>query len=65
MNMQEKYVCPFCGNNREFVTGKQVNESNVVKNKVFTIGGQALYHIICLKCGTVVRSFVSHPEKLL
>ena len=25
---------------------------------------QALYHDICKHCGTVVRSYIEHPEKL-
>ena len=28
-------------------------------------GGRALYHTVCRQCGTVVRSFVKEPEKLL
>ena len=29
------------------------------------ISGRPLYHSVCKKCGSVVRSFVREPEKLL
>ena len=41
--------CPYCGK-EEFVTGKQ-------KSK-------AVYHEICVNCGTIVRSYVKNPENL-
>ena len=63
--MQDKYVlnCPFCG-------GTEVIESwqggygavTAVSNKW---GGAGLYHSICRNCGSVVRSYVKEPEKLL
>ena len=33
-----------------------------VSNKM---GGVGLYHSICRNCGSVVRSYVKEPEKLL
>ena len=29
------------------------------------LGGRALYHAVCRRCGSVVRSYVKEPEKLL
>ena len=53
--------CPYCGK-EEFVTGKQGAVYAGVKNSV--LKERALYHEICVNCGTVVRSYVKNPEKL-
>lgn len=63
MKMLEK--CPFCGNN-EFVEGKQEGYASVgPANKVLSFKSQTLYHIICLNCGAVVKSYVKNPQKLV
>lgn len=63
--MGDKYIanCPYCG-------GTEVIESlqdayaavTAVNNKW---GGTGLYHSICRNCGSVIRSYVKDPEKLL
>ena len=62
---QDEYVsrCPYCGGT-EFVEAFQAAYGAVsaTNNK---LGGRPLYHSICLKCGSVVRSYVKEPEKLL
>ena len=58
----EKIVCPYCGGT-DFVIGKQ---AVVLPEKdLFIFRGQALYHDICSKCGTVVRSYIKEPEKFV
>lgn len=63
MNNVEK--CPFCGG-QEFVEGKQDGYSTIVPaDKVLTFKSQVLYHIICLSCGSVVKSYVKNPQSLI
>lgn len=57
-------VCPHCGA-RENVVGVQEGYSSVrPAYKLLSLKEQALYHVICAKCGTVIRSYVENPEKL-
>ena len=62
---RDEYVsrCPYCGGN-EIIEAYQTAYAAVTatSNK---LGGRPLYHSICLKCGSVVRSYVKEPEKLL
>ncbi len=56
-------ACPYCGSTEMIETfqggyGAAVATSN-------KLGGCALYHSVCRKCGSVVRSYVKDPEKLL
>lgn len=60
MGNQEK--CPRCGCETS-VIGVQSNQGEVYRKNL--LGGQTLYHVICLKCGSVIRSYVKKPEKLL
>lgn len=55
--------CPFCGCT-EFVYGYQAGYGAVIGNQT-QLSGQALRHIICRNCGSVVHSYVDNPEKLL
>lgn len=55
--------CPFCGGTEmietlQFPYGTITAISNL-------LGGIRLYHTVCRKCGSVVRSYVKEPEKLL
>ena len=55
--------CPFC-HASEFIEGKQ--ESHGQLQSCESIWQSAtLYHVICRRCGSVVRSYVKEPEKLL
>lgn len=29
----------------------------------FDLGGDNLYHIVCMNCGSIVRSYVDNPDK--
>ncbi len=53
--------CPYCGR-EEFVTGKQ--GAAYAGISVSVLKSRAVYHEICLHCGTIVRSYVKNPEKL-
>ena len=63
--MQDEFVksCPFC-NGTEMIESCQTGYATVsaVDN---LLGGVALNHSICRNCGSVVRSYVREPEKLL
>ena len=59
----EKTVCQYCGGT-DFITGKQQGYAAVMTKK-FSFRDQILYHDICRKCGTVVRSYIKEPEKFV
>ena len=63
--MKDKYVekCPYC-NGIEMSEAYQANYAQITPsdNKW---GGMPLHHTICLECGSVVRSYVKEPKKLL
>ena len=64
MKMEEKYKCSWCGC-EEVVYGVQTDRGKVRQAKKITLDeGQALIHVICKSCGTVLRSYVKNPEKL-
>lgn len=63
--MSDKYVleCPYCGDTEVIETFQSAYGAvTAVSNK---FGGAALYHSICRNCGSVLRSYVKKPEKLL
>ncbi len=63
MKNQEK--CPYCGK-EELVEGKQEGYASIAPaNKVLTFKSQTLYHLICLNCGAIVKSYVKEPKKLV
>ena len=55
--------CRFCGGT-EFITGYQ-NFYGAVYSADSLLHSASLYHTICRDCGSIVRSFVKDPEKLL
>ncbi len=54
--------CPFCGGT-ELIKGYQSGYGAILGES--SVCGGALYHIVCRNCGSVVRSYVDDPEKLL
>ena len=63
--MKDEFVesCPYCSG-REFASGVQSGYSQILgENRIF--GAQTLYHVVCLGCGSVVRSYVKKSKKLL
>lgn len=56
-------LCPYCGGT-EMIEACQ-NGYAVVSATGNKLGGKPLYHSICRRCGSVVRSYVKEPEKLL
>lgn len=62
--MNEVEKCPYCGS-KEFVEGKQDGYSVLTPaDKFMTLKSQVIYHVICLNCGAVVKSYVKQPKKL-
>ena len=55
--------CPCCGGT-EMIEAYQSGYAAVISPS-HKMGGAALYHSICRRCGSVVRSYVKDPEKLL
>ena len=55
--------CPFCHGN-EFAEGRQDGYASI-GSKENIWHSATLYHVICLRCGSVVRSYVKRPEKML
>ena len=62
MNRQEKCSCCGCENN---VIGVQSSYGRVCSDTRIMLSGQTLYHVICLECGAVIRSYVKNPERLI
>lgn len=56
--------CPRCGCEKN-VTGIQTNQGCICADTRLLLNRQALYHVLCLECGTVIRSFVKYPERLI
>lgn len=56
-------ICPLCGNNSA-VTGVQTGYAAMSSTESIWKGSD-LYHDICLRCGTVIRSYVKDPAKLI
>ena len=55
--------CPYCGG-VEMIECCQ-DGYGAVTALSHKLGGRTLYHTVCRKCGSVVRSYVKEPEKLL
>jgi len=60
--IHEIETCPYCGGT-EFALGLQGGYAAVVAPE-WKFAQTPIYHRVCLNCGTVVRSYVSKPEKL-
>lgn len=60
--MKKIEICAFCGNN-EFLEGIQKGYAALQGEGFWTT--TPLKHVICRNCGTVVRSYIDNPEKLL
>lgn len=58
--MQKEEKCPYC-DAAQNVVGKQVG---MRANKKITIKEQPIYHVICLNCGTIIRSYVKEPKEI-
>ena len=55
-------VCPYCGGSEMIEAYQTAYGALTSKNNPW--GGAPLYHSVCRRCGSVVRSFVKEPEKL-
>ena len=56
-------ACPFCGG-KEFVEGYQNGYATLTSTESGWLGA-TLRFIVCRDCGSVVRSYVKDPEKLV
>ena len=56
-------ACPFC-NGTEFIRAYQSGHATLQSRESFWHSAD-LEFIICRRCGSVVRSYVKNPEKLL
>lgn len=57
----EVKVCPYCGG-KDFGEGRQRGHAKLVKTS-FALSGEDIHHIICMTCGSIVRSYVKHPDR--
>lgn len=53
--------CPFCGEKKFIEASRKGWEQEIGTG---FLNKTKLHHIICLECGSVVRSYVKNPEKL-
>lgn len=55
-------VCPQCGGT-DLIKGKQTAHGSVVPyNSITFLKSRSLIHLICRRCGTVVRSYIEDPR---
>ncbi|NEW04663.1 transcription initiation factor TFIIIB [Paenibacillus sp. SYP-B3998] len=60
--MRRETICPECGETK-FGEGTSRGEGRMYpSNKLFSMGSE-ITHVICIKCGLIIRSFVKEPEK--
>ena len=61
----DQYVkeCPYCGGSEIIEACQSAYGSIYAVNNMW--GGSNLYHSVCRGCGSVLRSYVKDPEKLL
>lgn len=61
----DRYVraCPYCGGT-EMIEAYQ-GGYGALSSRQSAFASCSLNHIICRRCGSVVRSYVDKPEKLL
>lgn len=62
--MDKKDVCKHCGGN-SFVETKHGNEAVVHSINRLNSRKETLYHMICVDCGTIKRSYVKNAKRLL
>ena len=67
--MAEKYKdrfvaeCPYCGGTEMIESYQTAYGAVTARSTVW--GGVPLFHAVWRRCGSVVRSYVKEPEKLL
>lgn len=57
-------VCPYC-HGQNFILACQQPDGTLKYQEIVTLEKGKLYHIVCLACGTVVRTFMADPSQLL
>lgn len=57
-------ICPYC-HGQNFILAQQQSDGTLAYHEIVTLDPGRLYHIICLNCGTVVRTFMEDPSVLL
>lgn len=62
-NLKEE-KCPYCKESKT-VVAKQSGYADAMPLKSLSFKSEAIYHVICLNCGTIIRSFVNNPKNLL
>lgn len=62
--MYHQDICPYC-HGQNFVLARQRPDGKLVYSEIVTLEPGSLYHILCLNCGTVVRTFMDDPSVLL
>lgn len=61
MSLFQVDKCPYCGCT-ELGSGKQNSYANItVDGHLFK--SSEVSHIICTRCGSIVHSYVEHPER--
>ena len=56
--------CPYCEGTDLFCAKQGGYGAVYVRQPVFKYRQAELSHVICKRCGTVVRSFLENPEEL-
>ena len=57
--VQKQDICPRCSGTE---TVEALSNAAITKTRTILPRQKNLYHIICLNCGTVIRSYIEYPE---
>lgn len=63
--MTDRFVtyCPYCGGTEMIETCQ--SGYGAISSTQNAFCAAALYHVVCRNCGSVARSYVKNPEKLI
>lgn len=59
----KEWICTHCGG-KEFFIGAQDGHA-CMKTSVWALKSEPIKHEICIACGTIVRSYIENPQKLI
>ena len=61
---EKKDICPHCGGTETALAWDARRTSTLVRREkvFFDIDAQEVHHVVCLNCGTIIRSYITRPQ---